>query len=148
MPAGKLHLVKLCVGVDTLDQLLGWQATAPERNAAQGLPPHIYHVTRMWPRRADDLLDGGSLYWVIKGQVQARQRIDALEERIGADGIRRCAIRLHPDLFATSPQPRRAFQGWRYLKPEDAPIDIGLANAQDDDLPLEMRKALSEIGVV
>ena len=148
MPKAKLHLVKLCVGVDTLDQLLDWQASAPDRNSAQGLPPHIYHVTRMWPKRADELLDGGSLYWVIKGQVQARQRIEALEERIGADGIRRCAIQLHPELMATTPQPRRAFQGWRYLKSEDAPADIGPAQAQNDELPLEVRMALSEIGVL
>lgn len=147
MPGGQLHLVKLCVGVDTLEQLLDWQASAPDRNHALGFDPHIYHVTRMWPRRADELLDGGSLYWVIKGQVLARQCIDALEERIGSDGIRRCAIRLHADLIATTPQPRRAFQGWRYLNAEDAPAELGPARVLDDDLPLEMRRALSEIGV-
>ena len=78
----------------------------------------------MWPKRGDELLAGGSLYWVFRGLVLARQRILGLEPRDGADGIGRCAIRLDPEVVRTAPQPRRPFQGWRYLRPEDAPRDL------------------------
>lgn len=78
----------------------------------------------MAPRRADELLDGGSLYWVVRGAVLVRQEIASVERVAGADGVGRCAIMLTPQLIATEPQPRRAFQGWRYLRPEDAPRDI------------------------
>lgn len=137
----KLHLVKLCVGVDTLEQLIDWRKT----RYAPGEPNQ--HVTRMWPKRADDLLDGGSLYWVIRGTIAARQRILSLDEAIGKDGIRRCAIILDPELIRTAPAPRRPFQGWRYLKGEDAPRDLPKARAHDDDLPPELSAALADIGL-
>ena len=83
----------------------------------------------MWPKRADELLAGGSLYWVFHGLVLARQRILGLEPRRGGDGIERCAIRLDPEVVRTLPQPRRPFQGWRYLRPEDAPRDLVAGDA-------------------
>jgi hypothetical protein len=148
VPEPKLHLLKLCVGVENVSELAEWQDGAPERNRAQGLEPNIWHVTRMWPRRAEELLAGGSLYWVVKGQVQVRQRILALDERMGHDGIRRCAIRLDPQLYRTVPQPRRPFQGWRYLAPKDAPSDLGPYTSGEEDIPDEMRIALAELGVL
>ncbi len=121
----QLHLLKLCVGADTVEDLLDWQAArraeAPDRPLA--------HVTRMRPRRESELLDGGSLYWVFKGLVLARQPILGLEPREGADGVRRCALLLDPAVVRTESQPRRAFQGWRYLRPEDAPRDLGAGRA-------------------
>jgi hypothetical protein len=100
----------------------------------------------MRPRRERELLDGGSLYWVIRGLVLARQPILGLETRIGADGITRCALRLEPRVARTTPQPRRAFQGWRYLRPQDAPADLpsGPASAVPPRLALE----LAQIGVL
>lgn len=101
----------------------------------------------MWPRREKELLHGGSLYWVIRGSVQARQTITGLKEQIGADGIRRCAICLNPSLIPTQPLPRRPFQGWRYLNQCDAPPDIPARERAAPALPPELSKALNDLGV-
>lgn len=135
-----INLVKLCVGVESFDQL--------ERHIAAAPGPATSHVTRMWPKRAAELCAGGSLYWVIKGVIQARQEISALEERIGADGVRRCEIILSKPLIRTQNAPRRAFQGWRYLKPEDAPGDLAPGRAAEEHLPEELAQTLAEIGVL
>jgi len=100
------------------------------------------------PRRRDELLDGGSLYWVIKGIVQVRQPIMDLQEVRGDDGIRRCDIILDPQLVPTRPHPRRAFQGWRYLSAEDAPKDLGALADELDRLPAAMRSELMELGLL
>jgi hypothetical protein len=113
-----LHLVKLCVGADAIEDLERWRDTiAPN---GQLMP----HTTRMTPKRAKALLDGGSLYWVIKRVIQCRQRIMSLDEVMGEDGIRRCAIVMDPEIIRTAPGARRPFQGWRYLKAEEAPMDL------------------------
>lgn len=138
-----MHLVKLSVGTDSPEDLAIWQAA---RMAETGQAPR--HVTRMWPKKEEELLDGGSIYWVIKGQVQARQRITGLQEVDRGDGIRRCAIVLDPELIRVAPSQRRPFQGWRYLKPEDAPRDLPAARASDDALPPELDAALAAIGVI
>jgi hypothetical protein len=148
MPEPTLHLVKLCVGTDTIDDLRQWQSRRSAERLAQGLDPRPRHVTRMWPRRDDELLRGGSLYWVIRGVIRVRQRIAALEEVRGEDGIRRCAIVLDPKLVLVAPRPRAAFQGWRYLAQKDAPPDIGAAPGDDPDLPPGLREALSQFGVL
>jgi len=93
------------------------------------------------------VLDGGSLYWVFKGQVLARQRILRLDPVTGADGINRCAIVLDPDVHLTEPAPRRPFQGWRYLTDTDAPRDLPKARTGDDTLPPGMAEALAEFGL-
>ncbi len=139
--ANCIHMVKLCVGVDSVEQLIEYRA----RHYAPGEPNR--HVTRMFPRRSDDLLNGGSLYWVIKGTIQVRQRIIRLEEVIGDDGIRRCAIVLDPELIRTTAAQRRPFQGWRYLEPAKAPADLPRARRAETALPPELNAALAEIGV-
>ncbi|WP_204113295.1 DUF1489 family protein [Shimia biformata] len=138
-----VNLVKLSVGSESVESLEAWQATAHER-WADGIPRH---VTRMWPKRGAEILNGGSIYWVIKGAIQCRQRITGLEEVIGADGIRRCAIVLEPGLIRTATALKRPFQGWRYLKPEDSPADLRGSGQKDDDIPSELAAALAEIGV-
>ena len=138
-----LNLIKLCVGADGVEDLVAWQRD-PRALGPDGLPRH---VTRMWPKRAADLLAGGSLYWVFRGAVLARQRILRLDPVEGADGIRRCGIVLDPGIIRTAPQPRSAFQGWRYLKPQDAPHDLAAARPGDDALPPELDAALAEIGL-
>jgi hypothetical protein len=143
-----LHLVKLCVGTDSVEDLLQWQAKRSAERLAAGLDARPRHVTRMWPRRADELLRGGSLYWVIRGVIRVRQRIAALEEVIGEDGIRRCAIVFDPPLVPTAPRPRRPFQGWRYLAASDAPPDIGTAPGDEPDLPPGLREELTRFGVL
>ena len=141
-----LHLLKLCVGAERVDDLEAWHRTLRERRAAQGLDPRPVHVTRMWPRRSEELLAGGSLYWVFKGLVLARQRIRALNSVQGADGVLRCEIGLDPEIVRTEAMPRRPFQGWRYLEAKDAPADISAGDALFD-LPMELRRALREVGV-
>lgn len=138
-----LHLIKLCVGADGIEDLAAWQRD-PRALGPDGLPRH---VTRMWPKRAEALLAGGSLYWVFRGTVLARQRILRLDPVIGEDGVRRCGIVLEPDIVRTAPQPRSAFQGWRYLKPQDAPADLAPARPGDDALPPELDAALAELGL-
>lgn len=143
-----LNLLKLCVGADSVEDLADWQAARmAERKAEQGADARPVHVTRMFPKRGDAVLAGGSLYWVIRGLVLVRQRIVALEPVTGADGIARCALRLDPDLIRTSPQPRRPFQGWRYLKPEEAPADLG-TGAGTADLPPALARDLAALGVI
>jgi hypothetical protein len=141
-----LHLLKLCLGADGVDDLVEGQAGRLAEARAAGQDPRPMHVTRMWPRREAELLDGGSLYWVFKGLVLARQRILGLEARRGADGIERCAIRLDPDVVRTHPQPRRPFQGWRYLRGQDAPRD--LLGRGEADLPPGLAVGLGLVGVL
>jgi hypothetical protein len=101
----------------------------------------------MWPKRADEILAGGSLYWVIKGVITARQRIVALDERRGSDGIARCALVLDAEVIRTEGAARRPFQGWRYLDPADSPRDLPKGRALDDKLPPSLAQALAEIGL-
>ncbi len=139
-----INLIKLCVGAESVESQIAWQATARAK-MADGLPRH---VTRMWPKRDKALLNGGSLYWVIKGLVQCRQRILRLDEVVGEDGIRRCGIVFDPEICRTQSAPKRPFQGWRYLRPEDAPPDLPKGRESEDVLPVELNRALAEIGVL
>ena len=113
----------------------------------EGGTEHPRHVTRMWPRREADLLNGGSIFWVIKGVIQCRQQVLRLDEVIGEDGIRRCAIVMAPEIVRTQAAVRRPFQGWRYLEPADSPADLATGVELQDDLPAELMTALAEIGV-
>ena len=142
---GKLHLIKLSVGTESVEGLQAWYDSA-ECRGRHGLG-HPCHITRMWPRREAELLDGGSIYWVIKGVVQARTRLIGLEEVIGADGIRRCAMLMDPQVVRTQTALRRPFQGWRYLPDEDAPADLATGRAREEALPVALSAALAEIGV-
>lgn len=141
-----VHLLKLCVGISEVAEL---EASVRRRTAeaeARGEVPRHRHITRQTPRRAAEILDGGSLYWVISGFIQVRQRILGLDDHASQDGILRCAIQLEPRLHATQPMPRRPFQGWRYLDPDDAPADAG--SAQESDLPPELRRELAGLGLL
>ena len=140
------HLVKLCVGASSVDDQSDGIKRRSEANKAAGHGNVHDHVTRMFPRREEELLDGGSLYWVIKGVVQVRQKIIRLDRHTGSDGIDRCAIILEPTLVETEPQPRRAFQGWRYLSAEDAPKD--LARAEAGRAPPALNAELAELGLL
>ena len=139
-----IHMVKLSVGTESIEGLMRWQSTA----RAQGPDGAPRHVTRMWPKQESALINGGSIFWVIKGFIQCRQRIVRLDEVIGQDGIRRCAIILDPELFYTTTAPKRPFQGWRYLKPDEAPIDLSPDRQDEDNLPVELAGALADIGIL
>jgi hypothetical protein len=138
-----INLLKLCVGADRVEDLMEWQ-DSHRHDWAGGRPVHI---TRMWPKRAEEVLAGGSLYWVFKGAILARQRIVGLEERLGGDGITRCALVLDVAVIRTQAVPRRPFQGWRYLPAAEAPPDLTVGRAQDDALPPALAQALAEIGL-
>ena len=131
-----LHLIKLCVGVESVEDLRAWRA----QRAAQGF--RSVCPTRQTPKRAAELLDGGSLYWVIKGQVLVRQAIDEIVTE--DSGPQPCRIYLKPELIETAPQPRRAFQGWRYLEPKDAPPDLD--TEAFGDIPDDLARQLREVG--
>ncbi len=139
-----MNLIKLSVGSESVETLADWQQTRAAQ-AEDGLPRH---VTRMWPKREAEILKGGSIYWVIKGLVQCRQRILRMDEVMGSDGIRRCAIVLDPELYRTQSAQKRPFQGWRYLKPEDTPPDLPKTRQSEDALPDDLNRALAEIGVL
>jgi hypothetical protein len=139
-----VNLIKLSVGTESIDQLAEWQ-----QHRIQQSPDGLsFHTTRMWPKREEEILNGGSIYWVIKGEISARQRIVRFDERIGEDGIRRCSIMLDAEIVPTVTALKRPFQGWRYLTPEDAPADLPKGRAQEDVLPIELSRALAEIGVL
>ena len=143
-----VNLIKLCVGVESLDDLkLRHRARLDARKAA-GEAREIIHTTRIGPKRRDELLDGGALYWVIKGHVQARQMVKDLREHRGLDGITRCDIVLQPKIIPVMPTPRRPFQGWRYLEVDSAPGDIDLSNREFLDMSPGMRAELRELGLI
>lgn len=140
-----IHLQKLSVGSESIDTLAAWQDHVVTRRLKKGESPHHVHVTRMFPKQKDALLDGGSIYWVIKGLIQCRNRIVALEEVRKQDGTKACAIIMDPELVAVVPTPKRPFQGWRYLQPDAAPADMTDVSG-GADLPPELRSKLVDIG--
>ena len=143
-----LNLLKLCVGVSAVEELQAWIDYRTDEKRRQGVEATHTQTTRMIPKRMDELLDGGSLYWVIKGNVQVRQHLLDIRPFVDPNGIRRCDLVLEPRLILTEWQPRRAFQGWRYLKPEDAPKDIGDSGSGVHALPPELRVELSNLGLL
>jgi hypothetical protein len=143
-----LHLIKLCVGADSIQDLRDWVSERSLTAMAAGLEPHSIHTTRMVPKRMEELLDGGSLYWVIKGQVSARQKLLDLRTFTGGDGIQRCELVLGPEVIETASQPKRPFQGWRYLKDEEKPRDLGALGDDVAALPEDLRRELSELGLL
>lgn len=145
-----LNLIKLCVGVDTVEELADWQTRRRADLAAAGLPPYSRHHTRNFPRRADEILDsGGSLYWVIRREIRVRQRLHAIEEALDQEGRPCCALVFEPELVRVVPRAQRPFQGWRYLTAADAPPDLRAGGDGDaDDMPEDMRRELRALGLI
>jgi hypothetical protein len=135
-----LHLIKLAVAASSIADIQAWQAA---RRKEVG---EVRHVTRMMPKRASELLDGGSIYWVVKGEIQARQRLIDIRPITWTDGTRQCALVLDPELVPTEFAPRGPFQGWRYFPATDAPADLAASGAQD--LPPALRKELRALGLL
>jgi hypothetical protein len=143
-----LHLIKLCVGCDSVDDLKSWVAARLKEKKRRGQKPEHIHTTRMVPKRNEELLDGGSLYWVIRGQVMCRERILVLRPFVDKDGIGRCRIVLDGKIRLVAPRPCRAFQGWRYLAEKDAPGDLERTARGAAIMPEQMRRELSELGLL
>ncbi|MEM9733731.1 MAG: DUF1489 domain-containing protein [Pseudomonadota bacterium] len=140
-----LNLIKLSAGTESVEDLKRWNREHLRHLRAVGHKGPRFHTTRMVPKRMDELLDGGSIYWVIKGQIQARQKLVGIEPFTDRAGIRRCRLMLDDKLVPTQWQPKRPFQGWRYLKQEDAPLDL---NEGDEPMPAALRADLSELGLL
>jgi hypothetical protein len=142
-----LHLIKLCVGVDTIRELEDWIAEKRRRTGRSG-NEHV-HVTRMMPKRHEALTDGGSLYWVIRGQLACRQRLTALRPITDDSGVSRCELVLDPAVVPVAPRSCGPFQGWRYLDAKDAPCDLaGEEAAALGIMPEALRRELVDLGLL
>ena len=143
-----LHLIKLCVGCNSVADLKDWIKQKLNEKKRRGQKPEHIHTTRMVPKRADELTEGGSLYWVIKGQVMCRERILDMRPITDKEGIGRCRLVLDGKVVLVEPRPRSAFQGWRYLEAKEAPRDLARAAPGADKMPEQMRRELRELGLL
>lgn len=142
-----LSLIKLCVGCESLTDLADWQKKRLKELRLKGKTPELVHVTRMAPKRAAEILDsGGSLFWVIKGQIAARQQIRAFRE-VRKNGVLHCGIVYDKALIPVSPRPRRAFQGWRYLEEGDQSPDLASSKGAKE-IPETLRSELAALGLL
>lgn len=142
-----VHLLKLCVGCESIADLESWIEEMQLMHKRMGRPYRQTHTTRMVPKKIDEIVDGGSLYWVIKGRIAARQRIEAIEPFTAEDGIQRCHLVLEPVVVPVQARPCRPFQGWRYLAANDAPADIRSGDAPES-MPQAMRDDLRALGLL
>jgi hypothetical protein len=143
-----LHLLKLCVGCDSIRDLEDWIEENRAHHRRLGRAYEQTHTTRMVPKRLDAIVDGGSLYWVIKGQVACRQRLLAIRPFTDGDGIGRCRLVIEPVVVAVEPRPCRPFQGWRYLNTKDAPRDLGRFSGDLAAMPETLRRELVDLGLL
>jgi hypothetical protein len=143
-----LHLIKLSVGTESVADLEDWIKLKLKEKKRRGQKPERIHTTRMVPKRAEELIDGGSIYWVIKGQIMCRERILAIKPFTDKDGIHRCKLVLDPKCVPVRPRPFRAFQGWRYLDAKDAPPDLSRVARGASDMPEPLRRELRELGLL
>lgn len=140
-----LHIIKLCYGWDSIDVLEERIRDRVKLARSQGDSDDMAVQTRMEPKRASEVLAGGSLYWVIKSQIVARQEVIDIRPFADGGGVKRCLIIVKPELVRTAPRPRKPFQGWRYLEATDAPPDL---RNSDAEMPEEMRKELARLGLL
>lgn len=143
-----LHLIKLSVGSDSVKDLEDWIRQKLRAQKKRGKKPERVHTTRMVPKRIEELLDGGSIYWVIRGQILCRERLLGIRPFVDRDGIGRCRLVLDPKLVLVEPRPFRAFQGWRYLAAKDAPRDLDRVAPGAAAMPEPMRRELRELGLL
>jgi hypothetical protein len=144
-----LHLIKLAVGCDSVKELKEWVAERMKTAKKKGLPQHHTHITRMVPKRVEEILGGGSLYWVIRGEVAAREKIIGIEPFRDKDGIGRCRLVMQPKVIPVSPRPMRPFQGWRYYTEDSVPPDLGKATAGSvAAMPEPLRRELRDLGLL
>jgi hypothetical protein len=142
-----IHVIKLCVGVATLEELEGYrEERAHWWGADYGEDVHV-HRTRTRPKRAAEIEESGSIYWVISGVIRARQKVLRLAEALDEQGLPCCDIIMSPDLVRVLPRPRGPFQGWRYLEVEDAPPDLGAAGFAEEG-SVEIAEELVRLGLI
>lgn len=143
-----LHIIKLCVGVSSIEHLAELDNEDLKRRRRERKKPELVFRTRQMPKRAAEIVPGGSVYWVIKGIVQVRQPLLELRPVKDADGLAACDMVFAKELIAVRPVPRRAFQGWRYLEAADAPPDLGGDAKAIAQIPDGMRRELMALGLI
>jgi len=141
-------MIKLCVGCDSIQDLEEWVEQKLKEKKRKGQKAEHIHTTRMVPKRAEELTDGGSLYWVIKGLISCREKILDIRPFVDKDGIGRCRVVLDGKIVPVEPRPYRAFQGWRYFEIKDAPRDLGRAAPGLAKMPEHLRRELRELGLL
>lgn len=144
-----LHLIKLNVGTDSIEDLQDWIDQRLKEQKKRGVKtPERAHTTRMVPKRAEEILDGGSIFWVIRGEILCRERIIDIRPFVDKDGVSRCRLVLDPKCVPVRPRPYRAFQGWRYLDSKDAPPDLDRVARGVANFPEPLRRELRELGLL
>ena len=143
-----VNLVKLCVGITAVGQIEQLQATRRRESSENGRLPVNIHITRNKPKRSQEIIDHGSLYWVIRRQIRVRQRIIRVDDLEDLEGKKRCGLILDPQLIRTEHRAYRPFQGWRYLEQSDAPLDLTSNQEAGVGMPSEMEEELRELGLL
>ena len=144
-----VHLIKMAVGIESVSHLAHVQKNRLQDLNKEGEPPVLRHWTRNSPTRAEEICAGGSLYWIIKGAIRARQQISSIDKHTSERSRKRCALVLDPTLVRTELKISRPIQGWRYLDPQAAPKDLlTVADEGNPDIPMEMAKELRELGLL
>jgi hypothetical protein len=141
-----LHIIKLSVGSESLETFISWHKKRLAEKKKKGQKPELIHVTRMTPKRADEVLDGGSLYWVIKGYITVRTPLLELRP-LTRNGQSYCGLVYAPKFIPTLRRAHRPFQGWRYFDPKDTPADAREAKG-GKGLPEKLKIELSELGLL
>ena len=149
MSEPSVNIVKLAVGVQSVEELALIQRRFLKQAGNHG-NNGFYHSTKLMPKKHEAIVESGSLYWVIKGVICARQKIIAITKEEDPDGIKRCKIFLKDSIIKTTPIRKRPFQGWRYLKKNKTPADIvnHVTGTFDDDIPLKVQQQLLEVGLL
>jgi hypothetical protein len=143
-----VHLLRRAFHSESLEDLAGWQAERRKEMRANGQKPKTRTMLRNFPTRQEELLDGGSIYWIVKGNIRARQRILAIQPNDDPQSRRRCVLVLETKITPTVPYPVRARRGWRYLEPGDVPPDLDKAGKGVDKLPETLAAELRELGLL
>ena len=142
-----IHLLRVAVRVHSIADLRRKQDERLQERLKQG-ETRLYTFTRNLPKRVDDLIDGGCIYWIIKKYIRVRQRILGVERHVNGEGRSYCAIQIDPDPIQVVARRQKSFQGWRYLKPDDIPLDLDISKSQVTDMPTEMTDELRELGLI
>ena len=143
-----VHLVKLCVGITTINQLEQLQSMRRGEYVKAGRPPVSIHITRNKPKRSKEIINSGSLYWVIRRQIRVRQKIVRIDDIEDSEGRKKCCLVLDSDLIKTEHRAYRPFQGWRYLEQSDAPADLSNNQKAESEMPSEMEEELRGLGLL
>lgn len=143
-----VHILKMAVGVESVEHLRHIQSERLSSLKMLGDPPVLRHWTRNKPKRINEIIDGGSLYWIIKGSIRVRQRILKIESRSDIETNKKCGFVLDASVVLTIPRPARPIQGWRYLEEGSAPRDVVESSGSFDEMPEDMAKELRELGLL